>query len=90
MEKHKKDIKVENVIVDNGFTKHKVQYVHSPIEILNLVTRALTFVGDDVKKDINTKQLTVLIKTDSNYNIPKSKTIIDADNELLFRFNGVN
>ena len=84
-----RDVIIENVIVDNGIEKHKVQYVYSPSSIVTCANRALFFVSQDVKKEINDKKLTVLIFTDSLYEDIKSKTIIGADNDLLFRFNGI-
>jgi hypothetical protein len=41
---------------------------------------ALAFVTIDVVKEINNRQLTVLIITESDYNLIKSETIIDAKN----------
>ena len=81
-----KEIFVENVIVDNGIEQHKIQYVYSPPYILNCVTRVLLDVPNEVKKEINDKNLTVFIKTESDYVNIKSTTIINADNELLFKF----
>jgi len=83
-----KEIMVENVIVDNGLQQHKIQYVYSPSNILNCVTRALFNVSEEIKKEINNKNLTVYIKTDSDYLEIESRTIINADNDLLFRFFG--
>ncbi len=81
---------INNVIVDNGILEHKVQYIHSPVKILNAVTRALFLVNKDLFKEINDKNLTLLIKTGADYENIKSKTIIGADKELLFRFFGID
>lgn len=83
-----KEILVENVIVDNGIEQHKVQYVYSPNNILSCVTRALFNVREEVKNEINDKELTIYIKTDSDYIEIISKSVINADNDLLFRFFG--
>lgn len=83
-----KEIMVENVIVDNGLQQHKIQYVYSPYNILNCVTRALFNVREEIKKEINDKNLTVYIKTDSDYIEIESKTIINAENDLIFKFLG--
>lgn len=80
---------INNVIVDNGTSKHIVQWNYSPNEIRNVANRALTFVPNDVIQEINSKGMTVLIKTDPDYGNYISKTIIGADNELLFRFNNI-
>lgn len=48
---------VENVIVDNGFEQHKIQYVYSPFEIKNAVTRALFNVSEEIIKEINDKNI---------------------------------
>ena len=80
---------IEKVIVDNGISKHEVQWNYSTNEIRNVANRALTFVPLDVIHEINSKGMTVLIKTEPDYGNIISKTIIGADNELLFRFNNI-
>lgn len=80
---------IENVIVDNGFLKHKIQWVYSPKNIKNIAISALFLVKQDVVNEINSKNLTVLITTKSDYSDYITKTILDADNELLFRFNNI-
>ena len=80
---------IENVIVDNGILKHTIQWMYSPKEIVTLANRALTFVSQDIVSEINSKNLTVLITTKSDYSDYITKTILDADNELLFRFNNI-
>lgn len=80
-------MQVQNVIVDNGISQHKVQYNYSPQEIRNCSIRALFNIKSDVINEINEKGLTVLIVCDLTYNKIISKTIIGASNELLFKFN---
>lgn len=79
---------IHNVIVNNSIFEQKVHYIYSPENILNCVTRALIFVPNDIRKEINEKQLTVLVITDPNYNEIKSKTILCSDSDLIYRFNG--
>lgn len=81
---------IDNVVVDNGVLKHTIQWNYSPSQITNVANRALTFVPLDVIHEINSKKLTVLIKTESDYGNVISKTIIGANNDLLFQFNNID
>ncbi|MBA4746231.1 MAG: hypothetical protein H2058_13325 [Muricauda sp.] len=81
---------INNVIVDNGILEHIIQWNYSPSQIRNFANRALAFVPADVVHEINSKKMTVLIKTESDYGNVISKTIIGANNELLFKFNNIN
>lgn len=78
---------IHRVVVNNSIFEHKVHYIHSPENILNCVTRALIFIPNDIRKEINEKKLTVVIITEPNYNEIKSKTILNADSDLIYRFN---
>ena len=78
---------IHSVIVYNGLFEHKVHYIHSPENILNCVTRALFFVKHEIIEEINDKKLTVLIRSELDYNNVISKTVLNASDDLILRFN---
>ncbi|SFD74974.1 hypothetical protein SAMN04489722_1302 [Algibacter lectus] len=77
---------VENVVVFNEKEEHQVQYVYSPIRLLNCVNFTLNRLPPDFVKEINEKQLQVYIETDPEYSVIKFKYLETDDREMMLRF----
>lgn len=81
---------INDVVVDNGILKHQVQYVYSPNNIKVVVNNIVFRLGKDLINEINSKNIQLLIKTNSDYTLIEYSELITDDYYLKHRFNQKN
>ncbi|PKQ46410.1 hypothetical protein [Confluentibacter flavum] len=79
--------KINNVEIDNGYSKHQLQYVQSPKEIISAAYTVTHRLEEDIVKEINEKGIKLLIKTNSDYSMVEYSELITDDYDLKHRFN---
>tara|TARA_R110001606_G_scaffold227810_2_gene375898 strand:- start:1117 stop:1380 length:264 start_codon:yes stop_codon:yes gene_type:complete len=81
---------INDVVVDNGILKHQVQYVYSPNNIKVVVNNIVFRLGKELINEINSKNIQLLIKTNSDYTLIEYSELITDDYDLKHRFNQKN
>lgn len=81
---------INDVVVDNGILKHQVQYVYSPNNIKVVVNNVVVRLGKELINEINSKNIQLLIKTNSDYTLIEYYELITDDYDLKHRFNQKN